>query len=237
MQISSRSVLWNSPESLRATVLVVRSDEARRSVRIAGGALAPGSSGVTVDWGDGCVQRLASFMNATHEYRRPGEHTVTISDDLVSFGYSSNVDTDANRQTLAELVRIGDRVTAIGSYAFNNCRSMRGVIELPNVTSLGNYAFGSTGGVTSFSFPSLDWVPATPFYILPSATSMYVDSAQQITSELFGYFGNRLIHVYIRKKTGSQVAAMTFFPFGAGPNARFHCSDVVIGADGRPAIC
>lgn len=49
---------------------------------------------------------------------------------------------------------IGDCVTSIGSYAFNNCTSLRSVTIPDSVTNIGSTAFGSCSGLTSISIPA-----------------------------------------------------------------------------------
>ena len=42
-----------------------------------------GSSGITIDWGDGTVETFTgSVSRHVHNYERPGIHKVTISDDV-----------------------------------------------------------------------------------------------------------------------------------------------------------
>lgn len=231
MQVAARNPLWNEGVG-KGTVLIVRASDASMTVSIVGGDLAEGSEMVVVDWGDGCVEGRTSFRNVRHTYPDARDYKIKISDDLKSFGFTNGSDSDAYRQMLKELVSIGSKVTSIASNGFNNCRSMRGVINLPNVTSIGSYAFGSTGNVTEFILPSMRQLVQTSFYFGPTASKMYCDNVTSIDSQFWGYYGGRLVDVYIRKKTCQQIKAMSGFPFKAGAAVRFHGSDGIVLGNG-----
>ena len=157
-----------------------------------------------------------------------------ISDDLTSFGYTAaSVPGEAQRDMLVELKSVGSRVVTIEGYAFNNCHKMRGVINLPSVTSINGYAFGSTQGITDFILPSMTRLVQTSFYWGPTATAMYCDNVTQIDREFWGYYGGRLVDMYIRNKTCQQIKSMSGFPFKAGAAVRFHGSDGIVTGDGR----
>ena len=233
MQIASRQPMWNEGMP-KGTVLVLRASAASMTARIAGGNVAAGSGGVTVDWGDGTKNVYSSFRNVSHTYSRAKDYTVKIRDDLTSFGYTStSIGSEAGNDMIVELKSVGSRVVTIEGYAFNNCHKMRGVINLPNVTSINGYAFGSTQGITDFILPSMTHLVQTSFYWGPTASAMYCDNVIQIDSSFWEYYGGRLVDVYIRKKTCQQIKAMSGFPFKAGAAVRFHGSDGIVTGDGR----
>ena len=233
MQIASRQPMWNEGVGT-GTVLVLRASAASMTAKIAGGNVAAGSVGVTVDWGDGTKNVYSSFRNVSHTYLRAKDFTVKISDDLTSFGYTAaSVPGEAQRDMLVELRSVGSRVVTIEGYAFNNCHKMRGVINLPSVTSINGYAFGSTQGITDFILPSMTRLVQTSFYWGPTATAMYCDNVTQIDREFWGYYGGRLVDMYIRNKTCQQIKSMSGFPFKAGAAVRFHGADGIVTGDGR----
>ena len=234
MQIASRQALWN--ESLSGggrTVLVVRAAPLCMTAKLCTGALAPGSTEVTVDWGDGTVECFPNLNGRMHTYEREKDYRVRISDDLASFGFTSgNPGGDHYRDMLIELVSLGTKVTTIAGYGFNNCHNMRGVICLPNVTSIGGYAFGSTRGITDFILPSMTRLVQTSFYSGPSPTQIHADNVRQIDSRFWEYYGRRLYDLYLRNSTCAQIKAMSGFPFQAGASDRFHGSDGIVLGNG-----
>lgn len=232
MQIASRHIHWNAPLP-SATRLTVRAEPAAMTVRIAGGFLAPGSTGATVRWGDGTVTRYPWPKNLSHTYARPGEYTVEISDDLESFAFAAYDWTAAERGALAEFLTCGDKVGRIDVYGFNCCGRMRGKISLSNVTEVDSYAFGSCGRITDIELPSVSILQPTPFYYGCTATALYADGATVVGGSFFDYYGPNLVDLYLRSLTCSQIRRMGGFPFRAGGHVRFHGSDGVIDRDGR----
>ena len=137
------------------------------------------------------------------------------------------------KDMLRELVSLGSKVTTIAGYAFNNCHCMRGVMNLPNVTSIGGYDFGTTLGITDFILPSMTRLVQESFYAGPSPTQIHADNVQQIDSRFWEYYGGHLTDMYIRGKTRAQIKAMGGFPFYArGAGVRFHGSDGIVLANG-----
>ena len=237
MQIASRHIVWN--EALGGhgkTVLVIRANVLCMTAKICVGTLAVGSSEVTVDWGDGTVESFPDLNGRMHTYRRAKDYYVKISDDLSTFGYTAGNPTgDHYRDMLIELVSLGSKVTTIASYGFNNCHNMRGVMNLPNVTSIGGYAFGTTLGITDFILPSMTRLVQTSFYCGPSPTQIHADNARQVDSRFWDYYGWRLYDLYLRGSTCAQIKAMGGFPFQADriqETVRFHGSDGIVLADG-----
>ena len=216
----------------KGTVLVVRASAACMTSVIGSGTLAPGSQFVTVDWGDGTVESLRGINCAKHTYSVPKDYKIKISDDLSSIGYANS--NGGNNDVLIEVKCVGSKVVTIDGYAFNNCHNVKGVMNLPNVTSIGGYAFGSLGsGVTDFILPSMTRLVQTSFYCACGPRTMYADNVTQIDSDFWGYYGGRLVDLYIRKKTCQQIKAMSGFPFKAGAAVRFHGSDGIVTGDGR----
>lgn len=234
MQVASKALIWEAGRPKNVTMLIVRTGEYGMTVKLSAGVLAPGSVAVTVDWGDGTRETFPNLSNRSHTYSKANDFKIKISDDLSSFGYTSgNPDSsDLSRMMLIELVCLASKVTRIEGYAFNNCKNMRGVIDLPNVTSIGGYAFGTTLGITDFILPSMRRIVETSFYYGSSATRMYVDNATQISSMFWDYYGPRLTDMYIRNRTCEEIGAMSGFPFRARAAVRFHGSNGIVLGDG-----
>ena len=232
MQVASKHPLWCEPIPAGQTVLVVRASAASMTVYIMGGSLAPGSTEAKISWGDGTKETVRNPQSLRHTYSAEREYRIVISDDLASFGFTDEY-TDEKRQMLAEVLSVGTKVKSIPFAGFNNCRSMRGRIEFPSVTSIGTYAFGSLGGVTELSFPSLTRLSQTSFYAGCGASTMYADRVTGIDSQFWTYYGGRLVDLYIRGKTRAQIKAMSGFPFKAGASVRFHGSDGIVLGNGQ----
>ncbi len=237
MQVASRQCLWKDTIAGPGTLLAVEASSDCMTVRIARGELAQGSTSVTVNWGDGTKSVYSRIADARHTYEKPGEYRIAISDDLCSFGFaeSSSSGPVAERDMLRELVSLGSKVKSIASYGFNNCHLMRGVMNLPNVTSIGSYAFGSTRGITDFILPSITRLVQTSFYRGPSPAQMHADNVTQIDSSFWDYYGWKLYDLYLRNSTCAQIKAMSGFPFyadRAAETVRFHGSDGVVLAGG-----
>ena len=235
MQVASRQCVWKDTTATMGTILAVEATVASMTVTIAQGVLADGSKSVKVDWGDGTRDEYTSLANASHTYAAAGEYKVRISDDVKSFGYVKDGMTQASRDTLRELVSLGSKVTEITGYAFNNCRNMRGVMELPNVTKIGDYAFGSTLGITDFILPAMTKLEQTSFYAGPSPTQIHADNVREISIHFWEYYGEHLADMYLRNSTCEEIKAMANFPFYANkknPDARFHGSDGIVLVDG-----
>ena len=235
MQVASRQCLWKDSIAGSGTILAVEASDACMTVQIAQGDLAEGSPSVTINWGDGRKNEYSRISNATHTYANPGEYKIVISDDLSSFGYSSNSGTGPVRDMVRELIALGSKVTRIGSYGFNNCHCMRGVMNLPNVTNIGGYAFGTTLGITDYILPSMTRLVQTSFYAGSSPRQMHADNVRQIDSRFWDYYGWKLYDLYLRNSTCAQIKAMSGFPFKADmieEEVRFHGSDGIVLADG-----
>ena len=234
MQVASRQCLWSDLASGPGTVLELEIPDSGGTARIGTGTLAPGSSEITVKWGDGHKDVLTDIGGVTHRYDRGGRYRVRISDDVSAFGYA-NGSTNAQKDVLRRLARLGGKVTSIAKDGFNNCHRMEGAINLPNVTSIGSYAFGTTLGITDFILPSMKKLSQSSFYSGPSAKRMYADNVTQIDAGFWEFYGWKLYDLYLRNSTCGQIQAMAGFPFGADrapETVRFHGSDGIVLADG-----
>lgn len=234
MQIASRKILWADRSIPKdKTVLFLNVTSASMTARIGKCTLAPGSTSIRIDWGDRTVNEYTYVNGATHTYSREGEYMVTISDDVQEFGFAGYGSTEAYNDMLAELANVAPKVTSISSYGFNNCHKMRGVINLPNVTNIGSYAFGSALGITDFILPSMRRLIQTSFYCGPTPAQMHVDNVESIDSRFFEYYNkNRLKDMYIANRTRDYVKRMSGFPFAATSDTRFHCQDGILLANG-----
>lgn len=233
MQIASKQCFWNTRTIPKdKTVLFVEATDASMTVRIAHCVPAVGSSAIEIDWGDGVRQSFPSVSGALHTYARRGEYRIVISDDVREFAYVDGSGSGIYNDMLRELANVGPKVTIIGGYAFNNCHNMRGVINLPGVTEIGSYAFGTTLGITDFIMPSMRRLVQTSFYAGPSPRQMHVDNVETIDGSFFGYYGNNLEDMYIGNKTCDQIKAMSGFPFEARASVRFHGSNGIILGNG-----
>ena len=234
MQVASRQCLWKDTISGKDTILEVEIPDSGGTARIGTGTLASGSSEITVQWGDGQKSVYPKINGATHTYTSGGTYLIRISDDMATFGYANGA-SDAQKDILRQLVSLGSKVTTISSYGFNNCHCMRGVMNLPNVTNIGGYAFGTTLGITDFILPSMTRLVQTAFYSGPTPRQIHADNVKQIDSRFWEYYGWKLYDVYLRNSTCEQIAAMSGFPFyadRAAETVRFHGSDGVVLADG-----
>lgn len=233
MLVASKVLLWDGLVSNGETILVVHISEELKTIKIAGGSLAPLSKAVKISWGDGTKDILSDFLGRMHTYDRSGEYVITISDDISSFGFTSDIEGDeVYRPILIELVSIGSKVTRIEDYAFNNCKNMRGRISLPYVTEIGDYAFGSIEGIGEIILPSLTYLNQESFFAGPSPSRLYVDNVVEIDSRFFEYYGGNLKDLYIRNLSRFEIKDIHGFPFEASGDVRFHGSDGIILANG-----
>lgn len=126
--------------------------------------LAEGRETVTIDWGDGSVERVAAVSKLVHAYAAPGTYTARISDDLASLTMSGSRSTiDFVKQCSGRLRALesnATRLTALGSTCFahcpnlvtfdisrtlirdlpswlcKNCTSLAGRLDFPNVDAI-----------------------------------------------------------------------------------------------------
>ena len=131
---------------------------------------------VTVDWGDGTEPDTLTGTSVstvkwtpTHEYSAAGDYVIKLSvvgsvglagnNPLNEYSYilrySSGADS-RNRvyQNAIRKVEIGDSVTEIFGYAFQNCYSLSSITIPDSVTSIGMYAFQNCYSLSSIMIPN-----------------------------------------------------------------------------------
>ena len=166
---------------------------------------------VTVDWGDGTEPDTLTGTSTTtvkwtptHEYTAPGDYVIalTVEGTMGFYGnsgtnqysgilrYASSSDT-RNRayQNAVQKVEIGEGVTSIGNYAFQNCCSLASVTIPEGVTSIGNYAFYYCDSLASVTIPEgVTSIGNYAFYYCCSLASITIpESVTSIGSSAFQY--------------------------------------------------
>ena len=176
------------------TRIYIRLEEGRTSPML---GVCPNGT-VTVDWGDGTTPDTLTGTSIhtvkwtpIHNYAAPGDYVIklTVNGTMSVYGesssnqygailrYSSSADQRNHvYQNSVKRVEIGDGVTSIGRYAFQNCYSLTSItipdgvtsidssafytcyslasITIPNgVTSIGGYAFSACYSLTSIAIP------------------------------------------------------------------------------------
>ena len=83
-------------------------------------------------------------------------------------------------------------VTAIGDYAFRQCRQLSEVVLPNSITSIGEYAFGSCYALSKFSIPaSVTYIGSNAFYDCSSLLNLEIPSTvTTIESNAFNYVSN-----------------------------------------------
>ena len=164
---------------------------------------------VIVDWGDGTTPDTLTGTSTstiqytpTHNYASPGNYVISLTvngtcgflgsyignDYCYLLKYSTTADT-RNRyyQNAITKIEIGDRVTSIGNYTFQNCYSLISVTIPDSVTSIGGYAFDGCRSITSVIIPdSVTSIGENAFGSCLSITSVIIPySVTSIENELF----------------------------------------------------
>lgn len=238
MLVAARKSLWKKKYDYDGTALVVKASAGNMMVTLASGELAYGSSAVEIDWGDGDKRtQPGGIYEISHTYSKEGYYTIKISDDLRSFAFVRNGENYAKRGMLIELLSLGNKVVSIPAYGFNNCHNMRGVLNLNNVTSIGNYALGTTRGISAIILPEIKALKQVSFYANDCANVIVADKVTQIDSRFWDYYNGRdpwdlPTDMYLRGLTRAQIKSMVGFPFLAPATARFHGSDGIVRGDG-----
>ena len=177
------------------TRIYIRLEEGRTSPML---GVCPNGT-VTVDWGDGTTPDTLTGTSTNtvkwtpnHNYATPGDYVIklTVNGTMSVYGesssnqygailrYSSSADQRNHvYQNSVKRVEIGDGVTSIGRYAFQNCYSLTSItipdsvtridssafytcyslasITIPNgVTSIGGYTFSACYSLTSITIPN-----------------------------------------------------------------------------------
>ena len=113
------------------------------------------ANNVTIDWGDGVTETKGSTAatNYPHTYATTGNFviTLTVNSGTISFVgtsgtsghsiYGSRGTNNYHNRGRIRKVEIGDNVTRIGTYAFNNCYCLMSITIPNNITSIEDYAF------------------------------------------------------------------------------------------------
>ena len=137
---------------------------------------------VTVDWGDGTepdtltgTRTTTVKWTPTHEYTAPGDYVIALTvegtmgfygDNIINkysgiLRYASGADTrNLAYQNAVQKVEIGEGVTSIGIYAFQNCSSLANITIPESVTSIGSNAFSNCYGMRYYDFTASASVPA-----------------------------------------------------------------------------
>ena len=133
------------------------------------------------NWGDGTTN-----SETTHTYTNYGSYTITCDGTSIPAGLSSSGGMFSSSMSSPNYycteIRVGDSVTSIGSYAFNNCYSLTSFTIPDSVTSIGGYMFYYCYSLTSFTIPDsvtgigdymfTNCYPLTSFTIPDSVTSI-----------------------------------------------------------------
>ena len=113
-----------------------------------------------------------------------GVLTVSGTGDMYNWSSVSNVPWYSNRSSVKTVV-IGDSVTSIGNYAFNNCTGLTSITIPDSVTSIGDYAFSGCTGLTSVTIPdSVTSIGGSAFENCTGLTSVTIGNS--VTS--IGYY-------------------------------------------------
>ena len=126
------------------------------------------ANGVTVDWGDGSATETFGGTSATvhnHTYATGGDYEITleVTDGTLNLTgtsgsngyaiYGSKANANSYNRGRIRRVHIGDGVTSIGQYCFQNCYALKKVSGMGDVTSIGTYAFSYCHSLTSITIP------------------------------------------------------------------------------------
>lgn len=157
-----------------------------KTAGFAAGSFKSGSTQATVDWGDGTVQTYTSMTGINHTYSTVGTFIVKVSDDLSSLTVCGDSSTyyNRNRYTLTKVLKYGKSITAIPSYCYYYAQYLTDVeASMPNVTSMGNYAFYQCQRLKSLSFIKSTQITELPYDCFNSCKALTdLDGCQNITT-------------------------------------------------------
>lgn len=154
------------------TRIYIRLEEGRTSPML---GVCPNGT-VTVDWGDGTTpDTLTGTSTSTvkwtpnHAYAAPGEYVIklTVDGTMGVYGTSSSDQYSAILRyssgsdyrnyvyrNSVQKIEIGNGVTSIGRYAFNNCYSLASITIPDGVTSIGGNALYNCYSLASVTIPN-----------------------------------------------------------------------------------
>lgn len=170
------------------TRIYIRLEEGRTSPML---GVCPNGT-VTVDWGDGTTPDTLTGTSTNtvkwtpnHAYAAPGEYVIklTVNGTMKLYGesssnqygailrYSSSADQRNHvYQNSVKKVEIGDGVTGIGRYAFQNCYSLASITIPDGVTSIDSSAFYTCYSLISITIP--DSVTSIGGYVFSACYSL-----------------------------------------------------------------
>ena len=194
-----------------------------------------------VDWGDGVLESGLTTDEQHHTYSKPGTYDVNIyniSKDITLGGSTSisgsssvtvyflfnNTNNDywlgntykyQKDNTTITNILLGDKITSINGYAFQNCSSLQSVVIPEGVTTIGSYAFRSCSSLQSIVIPEgVTTIGSNAFDVCYSLT--YIDLPSTLTSISSSNFNgsysttNPLYYIISRAKTAPTIKSNTF---------------------------
>jgi hypothetical protein len=121
------------------------------------------AKGVVIDWGDGSATEKvnSTTINITHHYDNIGDYVITLDVvngllSLIGRQTYNNImgETKTAYSNMLKRIDIGNGVTSIGDYIFQNCHSLASIVIPNSVTSIGNNAFYNCYSLASIVIPN-----------------------------------------------------------------------------------
>ncbi|MBQ9521358.1 MAG: leucine-rich repeat protein [Oscillospiraceae bacterium] len=121
-----------------------------------------------------------------------GVLSITGTGDMDDYTSGYNTPWTDYRSSITS-VQIGEGVTHVGDYAFQQCYSLTDVSLPSTLTSVGNYAFETCGCLTNVNFPSsLESIGSYAFYNCTALTSVAIPAGVKSIGEWAFYYCNSL---------------------------------------------